>query len=277
MSENSALLYIFAFIFGSVVGSFLNVCIYRLPREESIVFPPSHCPSCGKGIRFYHNIPIFGYLALRGKCADCGARISPVYPLVEALAGVMAVAVLAKFDLTVEAVFYLALIYALIVITFIDLEHMIIPNVITIPGILVGLVFGALSTDWAASRTLMERVGYDLDGFLVLLNEVPFLDSVFGLLIGGGVLFLIAFLYVAIRKREGMGMGDVKLLAMLGAFLGWEGVVFIMLVSSLIGTAAGLTLILRKKENLRYALPFGPFLSIAAVIYIFTGGFRALT
>lgn len=276
MSENSTLLYIFAFIFGSVVGSFLNVCIYRLPREESIVFPPSHCPSCGKGIRFYHNIPIFGYLALRGKCADCGERISPVYPLVEALAGVMAIAVLAKFGLTIDAVFFLALIYALIVITFIDLEHMIIPNVITIPGILVGLVFGALSTDWAASRALMERVGYSLDGFLVLLNEVPFLDSVFGLIIGGGVLFLIAFIYVALRKREGMGMGDVKLLAMLGAFLGWEGVVFIMLVSSLIGTVAGLTLIFRKKENLRYAIPFGPFLSIAAVIYIFTGGFRVL-
>lgn len=277
MSENSALLYIFAFIFGSVVGSFLNVCIYRLPREESIVFPASHCPSCGKGIRFYHNIPIFGYLALGGKCADCGSRISPLYPLVEALAGFMAVAVLAKFGLTLDAAFYLALIYALIVITFIDLQHMIIPNVITIPGILVGLVFGAISTDWAASRALMERVGYSLDGFLVLLNEVPFLDSVFGLLIGGGVLFLIAFLYVALRKREGIGMGDVKLLAMLGAFLGWEGVVFIMLVSSLIGTAAGLTLIFRKKENLRYAIPFGPFLSIAAVIYIFTGGFRVLT
>jgi len=277
VSENSALLYIFAFIFGSVVGSFLNVCIYRLPREESIVFPASHCPSCGKGIRFYHNIPIFGYLALGGKCADCGSHISPLYPLVEALAGFMAVAVLAKFGLTLDAAFYLALIYALIVITFIDLQHMIIPNVITIPGILVGLVFGALSTDWAASRALMERVGYSLDGFLVLLNEVPFLDSVFGLLIGGGVLFLIAFLYVALRKREGMGMGDVKLLAMLGAFLGWEGVVFIMLVSSLIGTAAGLTLIFRKKENLRYAIPFGPFLSLAAVIYIFTGGFRVLT
>jgi leader peptidase (prepilin peptidase)/N-methyltransferase len=277
VSENSALLYIFAFIFGSVVGSFLNVCIYRLPREESIVFPASHCPSCGKGIRFYHNIPIFGYLALGGKCADCGSHISPLYPLVEALAGFMAVAVLAKFGLTLDAAFYLALIYALIVITFIDLQHMIIPNVITIPGILVGLVFGALSTDWAASRALMERVGYSLDGFLVLLNEVPFLDSVFGLLIGGGVLFLIAFLYVALRKREGMGMGDVKLLAMLGAFLGWEGVVFIMLVSSLIGTAAGLILIFRKKENLRYAIPFGPFLSLAAVIYIFTGGFRVLT
>ena len=277
MSENSALLYVFAFIFGSVVGSFLNVCIHRLPREESIVFPPSHCPSCGKAIRFYHNIPIFGYLSLRGKCADCGSRISPVYPLVEVLAGVMAAAVLAKFGLTIEAAFYLALIYALIVITFIDLEHMIIPNVITIPGILVGLVFGALATDWGASRALMERVGYDLGGFLILLNEVPFLDSVFGLLIGGGVLYIIAFLYVALRKREGMGMGDVKLLAMLGAFLGWEGVVFIMLVSSVLGTAAGLLVIFRKKGDLKYALPFGPFLSIAAVIYIFTGGFRALT
>ncbi|MCC6712411.1 MAG: prepilin peptidase [Candidatus Dadabacteria bacterium] len=277
MSESPFPLYVFAFIFGSVVGSFLNVCIYRLPREESIVFPPSHCPSCGGAIRFYHNIPIFGYLALGGKCADCDSRISPVYPLVEALAGVTAAAVLWRFGLTMEAGFYLALIYALIVITFVDIEHMIIPNVITIPGILVGLVFGALSTDWGASRALMERVGYDLGGFLILLNEVPFLDSVFGLLIGGGVLYIIAFLYSALRKREGMGMGDVKLLAMLGAFLGWEGVVFIMLVSSVLGTAAGLLVIFRKKGDLKYALPFGPFLSIAAVIYIFTGGFRALT
>ena len=277
MSENSALLYVFAFIFGSVVGSFLNVCIHRLPREESIVFPPSRCPSCGKAIRFYHNIPILGYLTLRGKCADCGSRISPIYPLVEALAGVMAVAVLAKFGLTIEAGFYLALIYALIAITFIDIEHMIIPNVITIPGIIVGLVFGALATDWGASRALMERVGYDLGGFFILLNEVPFLDSVFGLLICGGVLYIIAFLYVALRKREGMGMGDVKLLAMLGAWVGWDGVVFIMLVSSVLGTVAGLLVIFRKKGDLKYALPFGPFLSIAAVIYIFTGGFRALT
>ena len=276
MSERETLLYIFSFIFGSVIGSFLNVCIYRLPRDESIVFPPSHCTSCGNPIRFYHNLPIVGYLILRGRCADCGSRISLRYPIIELISGIVLTGVLYKFGLSLDALFYALLIYSLIVITFIDLEHMIIPNAITIPGAIAGLIYNALITDWERSRDLLGRFSFGLENFFGILNEVPFLDSVFGLVIGGGVLFLIAFLYVLVRKTEGMGMGDVKLLAMIGAFLGWQGVVFVMLASSILGTVTGLSIIFYKKGNLKYALPFGPFLSLAAVIYVFTGGFRLI-
>lgn len=276
MSEREVLLYLFSFILGSVIGSFLNVCIYRLPREESIVYPPSRCTSCGSGIRFYHNIPLVSYVILKGRCADCGQRIPFRYPLVELISGIALAGAYWKFGLSVESLFYSVLIFSLIVITFIDLEHMIIPNVITIPVTIIGLIFNALITDWERSRHLLGTISFSLENFLGVLNEVPFLDSVFGLIVGGGLLFLIAFLYVAIRKTEGMGMGDVKLLAMIGAFLGWKGVVFVMLVSSLLGTLTGLSIILYKKGNLRYALPFGPFLSLGAVIYVFTDGFSLL-
>jgi leader peptidase (prepilin peptidase)/N-methyltransferase len=276
LSEREALPYLFSFILGSVIGSFLNVCIYRLPMGESIVFPPSHCTSCGRAIRFYNNIPILSYLMLKGKCRDCGSRISIQYPLVELLSGVALTGLYYKFGLTLDLLFYAMLTYSLIVITFIDLGHMIIPNAITIPGAAAGLIYNALITDWEKSRDLLGAFSWSLENFFGVLNEVPFLDSVFGLITGGGILFLIAFLYIAVRKQEGMGMGDVKLLAMIGAFLGWKGVVFVMLVSSLLGTIIGLSIILYKKGDLKYALPFGPFLSLAAIIYVFTGGFRLI-
>jgi leader peptidase (prepilin peptidase)/N-methyltransferase len=276
LPEREALPYLFSFILGSVIGSFLNVCIYRLPMGESIVFPPSHCTSCGRAIRFYNNIPILSYLMLKGKCRDCGSRISIQYPLVELLSGVALTGLYYKFGLTLDLLFYAMLTYSLIVITFIDLGHMIIPNAITIPGAAAGLIYNALITDWEKSRDLLGAFSWSLENFFGVLNEVPFLDSVFGLITGGGILFLIAFLYIAVRKQEGMGMGDVKLLAMIGAFLGWKGVVFVMLVSSLLGTIIGLSIILYKKGDLKYALPFGPFLSLAAIIYVFTGGFRLI-
>lgn len=243
---------------------------------ESIVFPPSHCTSCGRAIRFFYNIPILSYLMLKGKCADCGSRISIQYPLVELLSGVALTGLYYKFGLSLDTLFYAVLTYSLIVITFIDLGHMIIPNAITIPGAAAGLIYNALITDWEKSRDLLGTFSWSLENFFGVLNEVPFLDSVFGLITGGGILFLIAFLYIAVRKQEGMGMGDVKLLAMIGAFLGWKGVVFVMLASSLLGTILGLSIILYKKGDLKYALPFGPFLSLAAVIYVFTGGFRLI-
>jgi leader peptidase (prepilin peptidase)/N-methyltransferase len=276
LSEREALPYLFSFILGSVIGSFLNVCIYRLPMGESIVFPPSHCTSCGRAIRFYNNIPILSYLMLKGKCADCGSRISIQYPLVELLSGIALTGLYYKFGLSLDLLFYAMLTFSLIVITFIDLGHMIIPNAITIPGAAAGLIYNALITDWEKSRNLLGAFSWSLENFFGVLNEVPFLDSVFGLITGGGILFLIAFLYIAVRKQEGMGMGDVKLLAMIGAFLGWKGVVFVMLVSSLLGTVTGLSIILYKKGDLKYALPFGPFLSLAAIIYVFTGGFRLI-
>jgi leader peptidase (prepilin peptidase)/N-methyltransferase len=301
VSEREVLLYILSFILGSVIGSFLNVCIYRLPRGESIVFPPSHCTSCGSGIKFYNNIPVLSFLILGGKCADCGTRISLRYPAVELLSGLVMAGLFYKFGLSLDTLFYALLVYSLVAVTFIDLSHMIIPNVITIPGMIIGLLFNILSTNWQIIfeqliksfklltqdqqgliidwQKLWELFGLsnlNLEVFFQVIDEVPFLGSVFGLIIGGGLLFLIAFLYIAVRKQEGMGMGDVKLLAMIGAFLGWKGVVFVMLVSSLLGTVTGLSIILYKKGNLKYALPFGPFLSLAAVIYVFTGGFRLI-
>jgi leader peptidase (prepilin peptidase)/N-methyltransferase len=264
---------LFAFIVGSVLGSFLNVCIHRLPREESIVFPPSHCISCNTQIRFYDNIPIVSYLLLLGRCRACGTRISPMYLITEILSGLVCTLLVFKFGFTLKTLFYLVFLFALIVVTFIDLEHRIIPNIITLPGILIGLVYGALRTDWSSARILFGSFEFNLYSILRILNEVPIVDSLFGIILGGGMLFLIGFLYEVIRKREGMGMGDVKLLAMIGAFLGWRSVIFVALISSIIGTIVGISIILYKKGDLRYAIPFGPFLSLAAALYLFTGGF----
>ena len=272
-SSNFAILYLFSFVFGSVIGSFLNVCIYRLPREQSIVFPPSNCTSCNTPIRFYDNIPIISYLLLRGKCRSCGERISPVYLIVEVLSGLICALLVWRFGLSLTALFYFVFLSALVVVTFIDLEHMIIPNVITFPGILVGIIYAALKTDWSTAHLLLGSSHFNLRSILRILNEVPIIDSIFGVVLGGGVLFLIGFLYEVIRKREGMGMGDVKLLAMIGAFLGWKGVIFVTFISSLIGTVVGISIILYKGGDLKYAIPYGPFLSLAAALYCYTGGF----
>lgn len=151
---------------------------------------------------------------------------------------------------------------------------MIIPNVITYPGILVGILYNALRTDWNYSLDLISNFDLGMQNFFSLLSEVPILDSIFGVVLGGGLLLLIAYSYEVIKKRQGMGMGDVKLLAMIGAFFGWEGVLFVIFLASILGSVIGISIIIAKKGDLKYALPFGPFLSIAAVIYIFTGGFK---
>jgi leader peptidase (prepilin peptidase)/N-methyltransferase len=269
-------LYILSFILGLIIGSFLNVCIYRLPREESIVYPGSHCTSCKKSISFYHNIPILSYMFLGGRCSHCNSKISFSYPLVEILSGLLFVATLWKFGMILDTLFYLLFISGLIVITFVDLKHMIIPNVITYPGILVGILYNALTTNWQNSLELVSNFSFGFQNFFELLNEVPILDSLFGVILGGGILLLIAYTYEIIRKRQGMGMGDVKLLALIGAFLGWQGVFFVIFLSSILGSIVGLSIIITRKGDLKYALSFGPFLSIAAIIYIFTGGFKIL-
>jgi len=197
-----------------------------------------------------------------------------MYPLVEFLAGALFLGTLFSFGLTLHTLFYTAFIFSLIVITFIDLEHLIIPNAISYPGILVGLIFNALITDWPLAGKAIDYLRADYSSILAVIVQVPILDSLFGAILGGGILLLIAYSYEKLRGREGMGMGDVKLLAMIGAFLGIQGVVFVILVSSILGTVVGLSMILLQKGDFKYALPFGPFLSIAAVVYIFTGGFR---
>ncbi|MDY0269612.1 prepilin peptidase [Trichloromonas sp.] len=241
----------FAFVFGAVVGSFLNVCIYRIPAGESVVSPRSRCPRCGSLIRWYQNIPILSWLFLRGRCANCRTRISPRYVLVEALTGLLFVLVLRDFGIHWATPVFWVFIALLVTITFIDLDHQIIPDVISLPGIVIG--FGAS----------------------FLLPWVSWSDSLLGILLGGGSLFLVAVGYEFLTKKEGMGGGDIKLLAMLGAFLGWKAVLPIIFVSSLLGTLVGVPLMLAKGSDGKLAIPFGPFLAAAAVIWLFWGEFLA--
>ena len=238
---------IFFTIAGAAVGSFLNVLICRIPEGKSIVYPSSHCPKCTHSIRFYDNIPLISYLVLRGKCRDCHEKISLRYPLVEALTALMSFLLFWKFGLSMKYLFSFIFTAALIVITFIDLDLQIIPDVITLPGI--PLFFLAA----------------------VFFMDVKVMEALLGLLIGGGCLFAIAFVYELITKREGMGGGDIKLLAMMGAFLGWKSLFFILFVSSLLGAVVGISTMIAKGKDMKYAVPFGPFLSAAAVAYLFVG------
>ncbi len=237
-----------AFVLGSIIGSFLNVCIYRIPAGLSIVSPPSSCPNCGWQIRWFQNVPILSYLFLRGKCAGCGQQISLRYPLVEALTGGLFVLVLYSFGLSPATAVYWLFVAVLVVITFIDLDHQIIPDVISLPGIVVGFLCS------------------------FFIPWVPWLDSLLGILIGGGILFLIAWGYEFLTKREGMGGGDIKLLAMLGAFLGWKAIFPMVFLASLAGTVIGLPLMVLQKKDSKLALPFGPFLALAALVHLFWGG-----
>lgn len=238
---------VFAFIFGSVVGSFLNVCIYRLPREQSVAFPPSRCPGCGSGIRWYDNIPLLSYLLLRGRCRSCGSKISPQYPVVELINGLLTLFLFLKLGPSPTFLVLFLFTSALVVITFIDLEHQIIPDVISLPGI---------------------AIGFAVSFFLPWLG---WKSSLIGIVAGGGSLLVVAYGYELLTKKEGMGGGDIKLLAMMGAFLGWRAVPFILFASSLIGSAVGISLMVAQKKDSKLAIPFGPFLALGALLYIFYG------
>jgi leader peptidase (prepilin peptidase) / N-methyltransferase len=242
------------FVFGAVIGSFLNVCIYRIPRSKSIVKPNSFCPNCEKPIEFYDNIPIVSYILLGGKCRYCENKISKRYPFIELLTGALFLMFYTKLGLTLELFVTLLFVILLIVIAFIDLEFQIIPDVLSIGGLVAGLVL-------AVFRPM----------FLHLGPKFGFLDALYGVLIGGGVLFVIAYGYQLITKREGMGGGDIKLLAMIGAFIGIKGGVFSLVAGSLLGTIVGIPLMLAKKQDTKYAIPFGPFLSLGALMFLFSG------
>ncbi len=235
------------FIFGAVVGSFLNVCIHRIPSNESVAFPASHCPHCHTPIRPYDNIPILSYLLLRGRCRECAVPISHRYPIVEMLAGIAAVAAVSAFGLSATALLVFAFLAALIVITFIDLDHQIIPDAISIPGIFVG---------FAAS---------------LLPGQPSWIASLAGILIGGGSLWAVAAGYEWLTGREGMGGGDIKLLAMIGAFLGWRGIPVTLLLASLLGTIIGVSLMIARGRDTKMAIPFGPFLAVGAACALFWG------
>ncbi len=250
------LLAAYAFAVGAIVGSFLNVVIHRYPRGESIVAPASRCASCGKGIRWYDNIPIISWLALRGRCRNCGARISSRYLLVELASGLFYLAIWLDTANLVHAILIAAIVSMTIVLIYIDLEIQILPDVIDLPGIALGIGIGALGL----GREHPE---------LVLSSSLA--DSIAGALFGGGMLLAVALIYKRFRGIEGMGMGDVKMLAMIGAVVGVSAVLPVLLVASITGTAFGIWLGSVRQEGLMTALPFGVFLGLGTLIVIFFG------
>lgn len=262
---------IMAFFVGACFGSFMNVCIYRLPVSKSIVRPRSMCPICGSMVKSYDNIPILSYMWLKGRCRNCKTPISVRYPIVELLAGMFAFCVLNAFGPRGESIVYFAFIASLIVITFIDIDHRIIPNVISLGGIPIGFLASFL-----VPRTRMAV--FPLPDFVA--KACSFLGlpqisghSFLGIVIGSVGLFLVAYIYHLITKTRGMGMGDVKLLAMIGAFLGWEGVFFTVFMGSVVGSIVGGAIAIAQNKNLKSKIPFGPFLSLGAITYVFFGPF----
>ncbi|MBI2372168.1 MAG: prepilin peptidase [Deltaproteobacteria bacterium] len=245
-----------AFAFGAVMGSFLNVCGVRIPKGESIVVPGSHCPRCRTPIAWYDNVPIVSFLWLRARCRHCGERISWQYPLVELASALLAVALAARFGPSPAALVLYAFGAALIVVTLVDLEIQIIPDAISLPGIGLGLAFAPLSPFFA-------QPGGTLLGALM--------GALVGALVGGGGLFVVGTAYLALTRREGMGGGDVKLLAMIGAFLGWPGVLVTLLVGSFTGAVVGVAIMVRQHRDARLPIPFGPFLALGALFYLLGG------
>jgi leader peptidase (prepilin peptidase)/N-methyltransferase len=244
--------FVIAFIFGTMVGSFLNVCILRMPKDESIVFPPSHCTRCQQPIFWYDNIPILSFFLLGGRCRKCKQPISWQYPAVEAVAGALFVLFLAVFGLTPKAGLYLYLSLGLLAQTWIDIRHKIIPDLITLPAIGVGL---------AVSGFFPEIHGKATQG-------AGFLSALIGCLVGGGFLYAAGTLAEWILKKEAMGGGDVKLLAAIGAVIGWQGVLWTIVISSFSGSIVGVIQKLKSGEEL---IPYGPFLALGAFSYFFVG------
>jgi len=245
-----------AFAVGAIVGSFLNVVIHRYPREESIVFPPSKCPQCSTPIKPYDNVPILSYVWLRGRCRACKAPFSARYPLVELANALFYLAIFQRTGLSPGFIPVAALVSMTIVLIFIDLEIQILPDVIDLPGVAIGLVVGAM------------HFGAMYDG---LLLSKTLLESVAGAITGAGILLTIALSYKLIRKVEGMGLGDVKMMAMLGAVLGWEPLFPLLLIASISGAIVGIFVAAKSEKGMKVAVPFGVFLGLAFLVILFFG------
>lgn len=253
---------IIAFIFGSFVGSFLNVCIHRMPLQESVVSPRSHCPSCKKTIRWYDNIPLISYIILKGKCRHCSAKISFRYFIVEFLTGLVFALFYGHFGLTYSFFVYIIFACCMIVATFIDIPHRIIPDEISVGGMAAGFILISLK---------------GLSAKPLVFSFKPMLNSLLGIVIGGGIIYLTGWLfdlvYFKLLKKppiqgetESMGGGDVKLMAMIGAFLGWQKALVTFFLAPFLGVAAGIINLIAKKDH---TIPYGPFLSLAAILSMF--------
>lgn len=234
-------------VFGLIWGSFFNVCILRMPKDESVVKGRSHCPKCNDCFPWYLNIPVLSYLFLLGKCRKCKAHISIQYPLIELVSAVLFVWLFHTFGWSVRFLSYTVFCSALLVISVIDLYHQIIPDEISLPGIIVGFIFA------------------------VWVGDVVWWESLLGILLGGGSFLAIAVLYEKLAKREGLGGGDIKLLAMIGAWLGYQSILTVIVVSSGLGSVIGIACMALQKKDFKAAIPFGPFLAVGAIVYVFCG------
>jgi len=228
-------------LLGLMLGSFMNVCIYRLPRGLSPVRPRSGCPNCGHMLAWYENVPVVSYLVLRGRCRKCRVAISPMYPTIEAITGAVFLAAYLWYGPSALLIVRLAFAWAMIALFVIDYQHQILPNIITIPGIVIGILSNILAgPGWIA--------------------------SIIGAAVGAGSLYAIAEIYYRVRHEEGLGMGDVKMLGMIGAFLGWKLVLLTLVISSFLGSIVGVFVLVSRKESLKYAMPFGTFLAVGALV-----------
>lgn len=237
------LIYFLVFIIGLIIGSFLNLCIYRIPRNQSIIFPSSHCPKCNNAIKKYDLIPLFSYIFLKGKCRNCSEKISIKYPFVELMTGIFFLMVFLNFNLSIEFFKSSVLLSILIVVTYIDLEYSIIPGKLMIFALICGIIFNI--------------VGNKFNNYL--------LNYVYGFLVGGGTILLIVLL------TGGMGGGDIQLMSVIGLFLGFKYTLVTLMLSFILGAIAGITLIILKKKSRKDYMPFGPWISIAAFISLFWG------
>ena len=239
--------YVLIFILGLIVGSFSNVCIYRIPKNESIVFPASHCPKCRSKIKPVDNIPLLSYILLKGRCRNCKSKISIQYPIVEFLSGLIYLIIHLTYGLSIQSLIYIILSSALIIIAFIDLNEQIVPDVISLPGIVAGLVLS------------------------FFVPYISFIDSALGIVAGGGIILIIGLAGSAIFKKEAMGGGDVKLAAMIGAFLGWKYIIISLFLGFFLGALAGIILIISKIRSKEDAVPFGPFIVMGSLITLLWG------
>lgn len=232
---------------GLLVGSFANVVIYRWPKGQSFVWGRSHCPHCTALITWWQNIPVLSYLGLRGKCFNCSQKIGIRYPLVELLTGMLWALVFHYYGWSWTTLEYLIFVSGLVIVSAIDLDHMLLPDIFTLSGIVIGLVGGFLNP------------------------ERSFVDAALGVFVGGGLLWLVAAMYYWIRKEDGLGGGDIKLLGWIGAVLGWTSIPLVVLIASLLGSFFGLYWAWFHSKGVKAAIPFGPYLSLGAIVYILWG------
>lgn len=252
MFDQDVFFLIVFFILGAIFGSFGNVVIYRLPKEESVVKPRSYCYNCKKTIKWYDNIPILSWFILHGRCRNCGAKFSFRYPLVEIIMASLFALSYHYVGFSWSLLEYLIFIFGLVVCTFIDFDHMILPDEFTLSGIVIGLIGAALNP------------------------HREFMDALLGVLMGGGFLWGMAYVYYLLTKNEGMGGGDIKLLAWIGALLGWKAIPFVIMSSAIVGSVVGIVMSRKQKAGLKTVIPFGPYLALGAIFYLFGGETIAL-